>query len=227
MNLILIVYGGPNTPLISFHFWTIWVFWTICFHAYLWESKIFNLVYNGKIQYGECANFWNWHLPTPRVATHVGTQLAEYCHIGSILPHSMKSGWILSYQIFFHFWWGKVKCFTTRVLSHLMNIVTFNELWKVTILPQLKCSDSWKQKFVWIKGKRKIKEISTHFVKLFVVLVTMMTWPARPVVSTEMFLLEFAGKLTWKNRCSKHCLLNHQLITVKQLNHEFVRNNQS
>ena len=50
--------------------------------------------------------------------------------------------------------------------------------------------------FCWMKGKRIYKEISTHFVKLFVVLVTMMTWPARPVVSTEMFLLEFAGKLT-------------------------------
>ena len=101
LNLILIADGGPNTPLISFHFWTFWVFWTICLHAYLWESKIFNLVYNGKIQYGECANFWNWHLPTPRVATHVSTRLVEYCHIGSILPHSMKFGWILSYQINF------------------------------------------------------------------------------------------------------------------------------
>ena len=50
--------------------------------------------------------------------------------------------------------------------------------------------------FCWMKGKHKLKELSTHFVKLFVVLVTMMTWPASPVVSTEMFLLEFAGKLT-------------------------------
>ena len=50
--------------------------------------------------------------------------------------------------------------------------------------------------FCWMKGKRRFKEMSTHFVKLFVVVVTMMTWPASPVVSTEMFLLEFAGKLT-------------------------------
>ena len=43
----------------------------------------------------------------------------------------------------------------------------------------------------------------THFVKLWVVLVTTSTWPASPVVSTEISKLEFTSKLTLMCQCLK------------------------